>query len=92
MASNNINKENPNYKPKFIVIKNDGSNINSKLRKKRKLRRRYKMRGYYKITKNFKKKKICKILNKRKKEKNETGNYINKFILILKNYSKMKIS
>ena len=77
MASNNINKENTNYKPKFIVIKNDGSNINSKLRKKRKLRRRYKMRGYYKITKNFKKKKICKILNKRKKEKNETGNYIN---------------
>ena len=77
MASNNINKENPNYKTKFIVIKNDGSSINSKLRKKRKLRKRYKMRGYYKITKNFKKKKICKILNKRKKEKNETGNYIN---------------
>ena len=57
MASNNINKENPNYKTKFIVIKNDGSNINSKIRKKRKLRKRYRMCCYYKITKNFKKKK-----------------------------------
>ena len=77
LANNNIIKENPNYKPKFIVIKNDGSNINSKLMKKRKLRKRYKMRGYYKITKNFKKKKICKILNKIKKEKKETDNFIN---------------
>ena len=66
--TNNNNKENLNYKPKFIVIKN------AKLKKRKKRKKRYRMKGFYKSNKPFRGN-TKKTLNKNKKK--EKDNFLN---------------